>query len=83
LKTITDRSSITMEMTPGSVIKVPIAHGDGRYYADEDTLQSLIDGDQIIFKYCDESGDITEESNLNGSLMNIAGICNASRMYMV
>jgi len=61
------------------VYKIPIAHGEGRYYADEKTLDQLEANDQIIFRYCDESGNITAEANPNGSLSNIAGICNANR----
>jgi len=61
------------------VYKIPIAHGEGRYYADEKTLDELESNDQVIYRYCDENGAITEESNPNGSLRNIAGICNASR----
>ncbi|GAA4405528.1 phosphoribosylformylglycinamidine synthase subunit PurQ [Nibrella viscosa] len=56
--------------------KIPIAHGEGRYYADADTLKRLNDNDQILFRYCDENGNITDETNCNGSLENIAGVCN-------
>ena len=63
----------------GSVYKTPIAHGEGRYYADETTLDQLESNGQVIFRYCDENGIITEESNPNGSLRNVAGICNANR----
>jgi phosphoribosylformylglycinamidine synthase I len=58
------------------VITVPIAHGEGRYYADQDTLKSLEDHGQILFRYCTLTGEINEESNPNGSLDNIAGITN-------
>jgi len=58
------------------VIDLPIAHGEGRYYADVDTLQELENNGQILFRYCTEDGEITPEANLNGSLNNIAGICN-------
>ena len=60
-------------------IKIPIAHGEGRYFADEKTLKLLVDNDQILFKYCDKDGSITEDANPNGSLMNIAGVCNKER----
>ena len=60
-------------------VKIPIAHAEGKYFADEKTLISLVDKDQILFKYSDEDGNITEESNPNGSLMNIAGVCNKER----
>jgi len=61
------------------VYKIPIAHGEGRYYADEKILNELEANGQVIFRYCDESGNVTEEANPNGSSRNIAGICNASR----
>jgi phosphoribosylformylglycinamidine synthase len=60
-------------------LKIPIAHAEGRYYADEKTLKNMIELDQILFKYCDVDGNITPESNPNGSIDNIAGICNAGR----
>tara|TARA_B110000003_G_scaffold271882_1_gene306782 strand:+ start:3041 stop:3730 length:690 start_codon:yes stop_codon:yes gene_type:complete len=60
-------------------IKMPIAHAEGRYFADQTTLNNIINNDQILFKYCDENGEVSEEINPNGSLMNIAGICNAER----
>ncbi len=56
--------------------KIPIAHAEGRYYASDDTIKSLQDNDQIIFKYCNEAGVVDEASNPNGSLLNIAGISN-------
>ena len=62
-----------------NVIKVPIAHGEGRFFADENTMKNLIQNDQIIFKYCDSNGEVLESSNPNGSLDNIAGICNKEK----
>jgi len=62
-----------------STIKIPIAHGEGRYFADEETLKSLVDNDQILFKYSDKDGSVTEAANPNGSVMNIAGVCNRER----
>lgn len=59
--------------------KIPIAHGDGNYYCTPDQLQQLYAEDRILFKYCDEQGNVTPESNPNGSLDNIAGICNKGR----
>lgn len=58
-------------------LKIPIAHGEGNFYADKETLKMMNDNDQIIFRYCDEEGHITEASNPNGSVENIAGVCNA------
>jgi len=78
LKAITKNTLVTNKYSE-KAIKIPIAHGEGRYFADEKTLKSLGDNDQILFKYSDENGDITELANPNGSLMNIAGICNNDR----
>ncbi len=60
----------------GKSLKIPIAHGEGRFYADEATLNDLEANDQIIFKYCQEDGSITTEANPNGAIRNIAGIRN-------
>jgi phosphoribosylformylglycinamidine synthase I len=79
LKTQTTNSLITSKLDTGKVLKIPLAHGEGRYYADEATLKSLNDNEQILFKYCDTKGNITDESNPNGSLQNIAGITNITR----
>ena len=78
LKTITKNTLITNQYTDNA-IKIPIAHGEGRFHADEKTLEELKNNDQILFKYCDESGEINDESNPNGSLLNIAGVCNKNR----
>ena len=59
--------------------KIPIAHGEGRYFADADTLKSLNDNDQVLFRYCDENGLITDLANPKGSLENIAGVTNAGK----
>jgi phosphoribosylformylglycinamidine synthase I len=58
------------------VITLPVAHGEGRYYGDEDTIKGLEDNNQIVFRYCSLTGEIREDSNPNGSLHNIAGITN-------
>ena len=79
LKTETKNTLLTQGIKPGTVLKVPIAHGDGRYYADKATLKKLKDNDQIIFKYCDDKGNVIDAANPNGSLENIAGICNEGR----
>lgn len=82
---ICDRVSLRVERThlpwtqtyhPGQVITLPIAHGEGRYYADASTLAALEDNQQILFRYCAEDGTWDQTSNPNGSLHNIAGICN-------
>lgn len=74
-----NHSRITNKIKPQSVLQIPIAHGEGRFYCDESTLATLKTNDQILFKYCDANGNISEEANPNGSLENIAGICNAGR----
>jgi phosphoribosylformylglycinamidine synthase subunit PurQ / glutaminase len=61
------------------IYKIPIAHGEGRYHADEKTLDALEANGQVIFYYCDEEGNITPDANPNGAIRNIAGICNSSR----
>ncbi len=58
------------------VVEFPIAHGEGRYFADPDVLQRLEDNQQVVLRYCDAGGHVTPEANPNGSLHNIAGICN-------
>jgi phosphoribosylformylglycinamidine synthase subunit PurQ / glutaminase len=75
----TNNSFITNELELKKQLKIPIAHAEGRYYADEKTLQQLKDNDQILFKYCDAEGQITEDANPNGAALNIAGICNKNR----
>jgi phosphoribosylformylglycinamidine synthase len=57
-------------------LKIPIAHGEGNYFADQNTLKDLEDNNQIVFKYCSSNGTISIEDNPNGSVMNIAGIMN-------
>jgi phosphoribosylformylglycinamidine synthase len=62
--------------TSKQVVTFPVAHGEGRYYADPDTLKRLEDNWQIVFRYCEPDGSITDAANPNGSLNSIAGICN-------
>jgi len=75
----TANSLITGQIDPQRALKIPIAHGEGNYFADAEVLQSLYDNDQVLFKYCDEAGNVTTDANPNGSLDNIAGICNLNR----
>jgi len=74
-----NNTAITYSLIPGKPYKIPIAHADGRYYADEKTLERLQKNQQILFQYCDENGNVNLQSNVNGSVWNIAGICNESR----
>ncbi len=60
-------------------LKIPIAHGEGRYFADEKTLDDLEANNQVIYRYCDENGNITAAANPTGAIRNIAGICNTGR----
>ena len=69
----------THELTRGSVLRLPIAHAEGNYVCDDATLAELQRHDQIIFRYCDEDGEVTEAANPNGARDNIAGICNRAR----
>ncbi|MCB0772318.1 MAG: phosphoribosylformylglycinamidine synthase subunit PurQ [Flavobacteriales bacterium] len=60
-------------------LRIPVAHGEGRFHADKETLKALNDEDRVLFHYCDEEGRLKEEANPNGSVENIAGVCNAGR----
>ncbi|MEY2895379.1 MAG: Phosphoribosylformylglycinamidine synthase [Bacteroidota bacterium] len=79
LKAATNNALLTQELDLNKAYKIPIAHAEGRYFADEATLASLQANDQILFYYCDETGNVNEAANPNGSLLNIAGICNEGR----
>ena len=79
IRTETSNSVYTKRIKKGTVIRIPIAHGEGRYFNDEKSLKELNDNDQIVFRYSDENGKITAESNPNGAFENIAGICNLNR----
>lgn len=63
----------------GQPLCIPVAHGEGRFFCNEATLATLHQNNQVIYRYCDAAGNITPESNPNGALENIAGICNSSR----
>ena len=79
LRTETKNTPFTSDIPDGKILQVPVAHGEGNYYADEATLQKLIDNDQIVFRYTDPSGQENPDFNPNGALQNIAGICNEGR----
>ncbi len=70
---------ITQKASAGQVLKIPIAHADGRYFATPEVLQKLEDNNQVLFRYCAEDGSLSDEHNPNGSLAHIAGICNAGK----
>lgn len=79
LKPATTNSLLTSELDPNKALKIPIAHGEGNYFARPDVIKSIEDQNQVLFRYCDEFGNVTPESNPNGSMNNIAGVCNAER----
>lgn len=79
LKTETISTPFTKTITSLNPLRVPISHGEGQYYVNDDTLKELERDDRIVFRYCEPNGDVTKESNPNGSINNIAGIINANR----
>ena len=79
MKAQTSNSLLTAQIDPQRALKIPIAHGEGNFFADADVLSTINDNDQVLFRYCDEAGNITMEANPNGSLDNIAGVCNIER----
>ena len=70
--------NVFIKNNEGGIYKIPVAHGEGRYYADEDTLDALESNEQVIFRYCDENGHVTAAANPNAATRNIAGIVNAN-----
>jgi phosphoribosylformylglycinamidine synthase len=69
-------TNLYIKDTENNIYKIPIAHGEGRFYADEASLDELEKNDQVLFRYCDERGNVTVAANPNGSVRNIAGISN-------
>ena len=82
LRVETTDSPFTGLAQPGQVLRVPISHGEGNYFADEATLRDLEDSGRVLFRYSTESGDVVDSANPNGSLHNIAGIANAAGNVM-
>jgi phosphoribosylformylglycinamidine synthase subunit PurQ / glutaminase len=79
IKADTNNTAVTKLINTDNALKIPIAHGEGKYFADDDTIAELNKNDQIIFRYCDENGTVNEAANPNGSIANIAGICNINK----
>ena len=79
IKSQTTNSLITSKIPENRSLKIPIAHGEGKYFSDQQTMKKLNQNNQILFRYCDVNGNITDEANPNGAIENIAGICNESR----
>ncbi|MCY7376765.1 MAG: phosphoribosylformylglycinamidine synthase subunit PurQ [Pyrinomonadaceae bacterium] len=74
-----ENTPFTSEVESGKVLSIPIAHAEGNYVCDDETFQNLEENGQIVFRYCDENGAITDAANPNGARSNIAGICNENR----
>ena len=79
IKPANHSTAVTVLADSTKALKIPIAHGEGRYFADTDQLKKMRDNDQIIFHYCDENAQLTKDANPNGSLENIAGVCNENK----
>lgn len=79
LKTANADTAFTRAIPADQPIRVPIAHGEGCYFADEATLKQLRENRQILWQYCDAAGEATDAANPNGSIDSIAGVCNATR----
>ncbi len=75
----TTESLFTSSLQKGQVFDIPVSHGEGNYFIDQDGLKSLQDNDQILFRYSDANGVLTESANFNGSIDHIAGITNTGR----
>jgi phosphoribosylformylglycinamidine synthase I len=79
IKADNNSTLITSAVPKNKALKIPIAHGEGNYFTDAASLKKMTENGQILFRYCDEEGNITPESNPNGSLENIAGVSNAKK----
>ncbi|MEC7029984.1 MAG: phosphoribosylformylglycinamidine synthase I, partial [Pseudomonadota bacterium] len=82
LKTETGDNDFTRKLGKDSVIHVPVAHGDGNYFANDEIMKELESEDRIAFRYCDENGSVSDDTNINGSTQNIAGILNARKTIL-
>lgn len=82
LKPLNTSSRFTGNCSENKVLKIPIAHTEGNYFVDNDTLEELYETNRVVFKYCDRDGNISERANPNGSLDNIAGIINKNGNVM-
>jgi len=79
LKTCTQDSALTRSIPAGTIVRMPVAHAEGRFIIGDEELEKLKANDQILFKYCDDNGNVSDTANINGSAENIAGICNEGR----
>jgi len=79
LKPDNNNTNFTSLLNKNRAYKIPIAHGEGKYFADEETLAQMRQNDQILFRYCDKDGNVNNDANPNGSVENIAGVCNKTK----
>ncbi|MGI8670357.1 MAG: phosphoribosylformylglycinamidine synthase subunit PurQ [Aridibacter sp.] len=79
IKVENEATPYTSELEEGKILSIPIAHAEGNYVCDDETFDLLEENNQIVFRYCDEGGEVKKEANPNGSRSNIAGICNLNR----
>lgn len=79
LTPVSKSAILTSSLDRSKAYKIPIAHGEGNFYASADELKRIEDNDQVLFRYCTETGEVTEAANPNGSLNNIAGVSNANK----
>lgn len=79
LKSSSNNSLLNAVAPKNTALKIPIAHGEGRFFADDDTIKKLQDNDNIIYQYCDKNAVVNDAANPNGSVLNIAGICNNNK----
>ncbi|MAC95749.1 MAG: phosphoribosylformylglycinamidine synthase I [Flavobacteriales bacterium] len=79
IKADNNASAINQGLDTSEALKIPIAHAEGRYFATEEMLKEMNENNQVIFRYCNENGEVNAASNPNGSLENIAGVCNKNK----
>ncbi|MEY2938326.1 MAG: hypothetical protein RL062_915 [Bacteroidota bacterium] len=79
LKADNNSNLLTQDLSLTTAYKVPIAHGEGNFFASADEIKRIEDNGQVLFRYCDAEGNITPESNPNGAVNNIAGVCNSQK----
>lgn len=82
IRTVNNRTIFTGDLEEGAVLRIPIAHGEGNYYATPEIIDELRSEDRIVFQYCDADGNVTDDANPNGSQFNIAGIVSAKGNVM-
>jgi phosphoribosylformylglycinamidine synthase len=79
IKPDNNETAMTKYLEKNKALKIPIAHGEGRYFADVEEMKRIRANNQILFRYCDKDGNISNDTNPNGSIENIAGVCNATK----